>query len=114
MSNKTDNELLTLAATAVGLELTFSDGFYHEKGTPVSDGLVWNPFKNNDDKYNLAKKLRMTIDFDKQTVCRRMPDHTLIQEFWGGNYGDEAHAIVRAAVVIGELSGSGLLTHTTD
>lgn len=109
----TDRELLELAAKAAGLRL-------HEKGNadraryyPEVAALYafdelgrintgWNPLADDGDRYRLAKKLGISIDFNDCCAWKRLPDHSLIQEFWGGDCGDEAHAVVRAAAEIGK------------
>jgi len=68
---------------------------------------AWNPLIHEGERYRLARDLRMSIDFDDCYVCKRFPDHTLIQEFWGGECGDEAHAVLRVAAEIGRRMDSG-------
>lgn len=98
----TDRELLELAAKALGCDYwhhaeTFSDWISHPACAPRE----WNPLTDDGDRYRLAKALGLTIDFNDGTVWRRLPDHSLIQKYWGGEYEDEAHAIVGAAAEIG-------------
>lgn len=111
MINKMDQELLMLAAMAAGVEGEYQH--WEDSRDAVSCGIApkgavgrewWNPLTNEGTRYRLAKTLKMTIDFSFCTVWKRVDDHTLIQEFWGGVTGnDEAHAIVRVAAEVGEL-----------
>ena len=104
----TDRELLELAAKAAGYNVLphlnskneWVNGrseFYF-----VQQNKRWNPLTNDGDRYKLARHLGLSIDFTECTVWKRLSDHSLVQEYWGGDCGDEAHAIVRAATEIGK------------
>lgn len=103
----TDRELLELAAKAAGYdtghrwnaERLLIDSPVIALCIPgVSTG--WNPLDNDGDRYRLIRKLAINIDFHDCCAWKRLPNGNLIQEFWGEEYGDEAHAIVRAAAEI--------------
>ena len=111
----TDRELLELAAKAAAIEYDPR----RSKPHPVSGAFwglwlvihgepnehtrrYWNPLADAGDRYRLARHLGLTIDFTECTVWKRLSDHSLVQEYWGGDCGDEAHAIVRAAAEIGK------------
>ena len=107
----TDKELLELAAKAAGFEL--EDGrqlnpkYYFVRpfdfqGSKVDGWVRWNPLIDDGDRYRLAQKLGLAIDFTECSVWKRLSDPSLIQEYWGGDCGDEAHAVVRAAAEIGK------------
>lgn len=99
-----DRELLELAAKAAGIKGEWCDCDDCGDGgilTPNDNGTLWNPLTDFVDRYLLAKQLGLAIDFSECTVWKRLSDHSLIQEYWGGDYGDEAHAVLRAAAEIG-------------
>ncbi len=96
-----DRELLEAAAKAAGLSFWWGDA----QGRAGNDymrvgGQVWNPLIDDGDRYRLARQLGLSISFDECTVWKRLDDGSLIQEYWGANDGDEAHAIVRAAAAM--------------
>lgn len=105
----TDRELLELAAKAAGMKidrcrlddpiwrdmLLDADHFKHR-----GQALGWNPLTDDGDRYRLARKLGISIDFED--CCAWTRKHgSLIQEFWGGDCPDEAHVIVGVAALIG-------------
>lgn len=105
----TDRELLELAAKAAGVsggwrEKTAADG-YPAYSCGIGDVgrllPLWNPLTDDGDRYRLAKHLGISIDFQDCCAWKRLANGELIQEFWGGECGDEAHAVVRAAAEIG-------------
>lgn len=61
-------------------------------------GWKWNPLQDEGDKYRLARTLELNIDFADGCIWRRMPSGRLIQEYFGGDHGDEGHALLRAAI----------------
>lgn len=61
-------------------------------------GWCWDPLRDEGDQYRLARALELNIDFAEGSVSRRMPSGRLIQEYFGGDHGDEGHAIMRAAI----------------
>ncbi len=103
-----DRELLERAARAAGINLQFNDkgvpGYYGDwRGLP--QWIEWDPREDDGDLYGLARKISINIDFADCCAWKRLPSGDLIQEWWGGESGDEAHAIVRAAAAIGEGMG---------
>lgn len=92
----TDRELLELAARAV------NGGAWH----PLTHAKPWNPLTDDGDRYRLAKHLGISIDFEDCCAWKRLATGKLIQEFWGGECGDEPHAVVRVAAEIGRLGFS--------
>lgn len=96
----TDRELLELAAKAAGYELD-EDGDRLDERESGGAPKRWNPLTDDGDRYRLARQLGLTIDFTDCTVWKRLSDHSLIQEYWGGDCGDEGHAVLRAAAEIG-------------
>jgi hypothetical protein len=105
-----DRELLELAAKAAG---------YRTVGTIVNlDGDVvgltckdpgknlprfcFSPLTDDGDRLRLARQLGINIDFSDCCAWKRLPGGGLIQEFWGGDCGDEAHAVLSVAAQIGK------------
>ena len=104
----TDRELLELAAKAAGIVIEDWTG-----DTPrvvemfrghLPNYNEWNPLTDDGDRYRLAQKLGLSIDFAEKTVWKRTPTGNFVQAFWGeistgpgDTPDDEAHAIVRAA-----------------
>lgn len=93
----TDRELLELAAKAVGLQLSrpieISGGEYTRH---------WDPFTDEGDRLRLIRTLKMSIDYADCGVSARYDfGRKLAQEWWGGDEGDEAHAVLRVAAEIG-------------
>lgn len=110
MTDKTDRELLTLAAKAAGIQGHFENSgedaglFCYNLKNP-SMWLRWNPLTDDGDRYRLAQKLGISIDYED--CCAWTRKHgTLIQEFWGGDCPDEAHVIVGVAAEIGKTMPS--------
>ena len=100
-----DRTLLELAAKAAGVELSH----WNDGQEPYSSGLgfilpnnrMWNPLTDDGDRYRLAQRLGISIDYED--CCAWTRKHgSLIQEFWGGDFPDEAHVIVGVAAAIGE------------
>lgn len=63
---------------------------------------VWNPLTDDGDLMRLARRLGISIDYADKSAWTRLPLGGLIQDYWGGDWGDEAHAIVRVAAEIGK------------
>ncbi|WP_186214640.1 helix-turn-helix transcriptional regulator [Burkholderia gladioli] len=114
--------LLELAAKAAQLRpyLAKPWQFLPERGLLVhvevngagdADGYWWNPLRNDGDRYLLAKTVGINIDFSDCCAWKRLPDGHLIQEFWGGEHGDEPHAVVRAAAEVGKSIWSSHRPH---
>jgi len=108
---ETDRELLEMAAKAVGVEIYggvgTNGGPYKYEEWPgeigkFRTGQRWNPLEDDGDRLRLARTLKINIDFHDCCAWKRLSDGSLIQEFWGGEHGDEAHAVVRAAAAIGK------------
>lgn len=95
----TDRELLEWAAKAAGMEIEWLSSGVCWLPNPAFER--WDPLDNDGDRYRLAKQLGISIDFVDCCAWKRFPNGDLIQEFWGGDYGDEAHAIVRVAAETG-------------
>jgi hypothetical protein len=102
----TDFELMVLSASAASIGLRRSridDPLFRDFLLVDRDpehpghGKGWNPLTNEGDRYQLLAKLKMCIDFEECTAWKRRATGELVQEFWGGDYGDEAHAILRVA-----------------
>jgi hypothetical protein len=109
-----DREWLELAAKAVGM-VVLADGvewprentgwFFNQVGDNppalydrASNTLAkWAPLTDDGDRYRLIRDLKLSVDFSDCCVWKRMPNGSLIQEYWGGECGDEAHAVLRAA-----------------
>lgn len=101
-----DKELLEYAALAMGFEphveydedygLTFIGGDEH--GTYLDH---WNPLVYHLERWHLIETLRLGIDFDSQEVWKWMPHGKLLQEYWGDNHYDEAHAVLMVAAQMG-------------
>lgn len=87
----TDITLLQIAAKAAHLDVIFWSDKCAFKEHPHKP---WNPLLDEGDRLGLLRVLKLSIDFDRQCVSKRMPDGMLIQRFWGGDHGDEAHAVL--------------------
>jgi hypothetical protein len=99
-----DRELLELAAKAAGIPLRadFKERFEYY----MADRLMWNPLKDDGDRYRLAKALRMTIDFDVCTVGAKMPNGNCMWIGWSeknlkGLHKTDADAILALTAEIG-------------
>lgn len=115
-ANASDAEvagMLELAAKAARLRPYLAEPwqFLPERGLFVhvevndagdADGCWWNPLRDDGDRYLLAKTVGISIDFSDCCAWKRLPNGDLIQEFWGGEHGDEPHAVVRAAAEVGK------------
>lgn len=107
-----DRELLRLAAKAYADPLISESpiggpyggfsrwiGRNEDMGCDVS--VTWNPLLDDGDRYRLAQKLGINIDYEDCCAWTRKHGN-LIQEFWGGDCPDEAHVIVGVAAQIGK------------
>ena len=106
MTDKTDRELLELAAKALGLivfdwvdRIGFSGLIVRFK---YGNDKEWNPLTDDGDRYRLARALKLCIDFATGHVVFQIDEHELMIAFDKGDPVDEAKAIVRAAASIGE------------
>lgn len=102
-----DRELVEQAAQAAGV-----DGSWDQRMTGAGiaragqSARVWNPLNYDEDRIALLRKLGMAIDYEDCSVWKRPSvPNALVQEYWGGDSGDEAHAILRAAVAVGKHLG---------
>lgn len=107
-----DRELLELAAKAAGLvnpqyEQAVAGNWNIYHGDLEDPRECWNPLTDDGDRYRLARQLGINIDFSDCCAWKRMPSGNLIQEFWGGDCGDEAHAVLRVAAEIGKTMDGG-------
>lgn len=95
-----DRELLELAAKAAGYQpaIVTDDGLVLLRGVQVT----WNPLTDDGDRLRLIRALKMNIDYaDCGVSARYNCGWNLAQEWWGGDEGDEAHAVLRVAAEIG-------------
>ena len=63
MTDKTDREMLELAARAAGYSFKWGKD-WHDKGVPLVDDKSWNLLDDDGDAFRLAVKLRMVVDTD--------------------------------------------------
>jgi hypothetical protein len=98
----TDRELLVLAARAAGMKLVYAPDDGPCRGCQFIDGksAAWNPLTDDGDRYRLMHLLQISVDFNDACAWHRSRNG-LIQEFWGGDCMDEAHAIVSVAAELG-------------
>lgn len=104
-----DRELLELAAKAAGIGLVWSS----EQESPRDAGCwnIWNPLRDDGDRYRLAKACGLCVNFANNTVTA-FRDGAQIALFYFGHAsyrdGDEGYCIVRAAAEIGKgMSAEG-------
>lgn len=107
----TDNELIDLAARAQGWIDYPNDSVEHGSHWhldaarapfgPRMSKCSWNPLTDDGDRYRLAMALGISIDFQDCSAWKRTACGEMIQEFWGGECGDEAHAVLRVAAELG-------------
>lgn len=99
-----DLELLKLAAKAMGINHHHidDDGVWWRKGHLAEAVHCWNPRTDDGDRLRLIRTLKMSIDYADCGVSARYDfGRKLAQEWWGGDEGDEAHAVLRVAAEIG-------------
>jgi hypothetical protein len=105
----TDRELLEAAAKAAGFAnyTMRGDSVFVETGAARGDaGYYWNPLTNSGDAFELAVKLRLTINcsYDDVAICGQ--EFTQKEVFIERNGEDPLaatrRAIVRAAAAIGK------------
>lgn len=111
MNNLTDNELVDLAARAQGWIDYPNDSVEQGSGwhldaarAPFGPSMyksVWRPLTDDGARYRLARALGISIDFQDCCAWKRTAAGEMIQEFWGGECGDEAHAVLRVAAELG-------------
>ena len=104
-----DRELLEAAAKAAGIEVRIYHDMVVERGTDCvcvdHRGFKWNPLTNSGDAFELAVKLRLTVNcsYDEVAICGQ--EFTQKEVFIEYNKEDAnaatRRAIVRAAAEIG-------------
>ena len=62
MTDKTDREMLELAARAAGYSFKWGKD-WHDKGVPLVDDKSWNPRHDNNDAFRLAARLKIQVAF---------------------------------------------------
>lgn len=108
----TDKELLEFASKAAGYNQTKFDenGWFYVcvyEGNPL-EWELWNPLTDDGERYRLAKKLNIDIDFSGCFVsyfCESTNSDRIIDWFGEGNPVDDAYAVVFAAAEIGKTLG---------
>lgn len=108
---KTNNELLTLAALAAGIKITWgkcaahSDDYEYLGVTgPWVHGSGWNPIHNSGDAFELMTKLRINLEFDRENQWVDVFGGCIscTVEKYGSMEAATRMAIVRAAAYMGE------------
>lgn len=116
MTERTDGELLELAAKAAGKNLEhwkWEDGvvpwFWKWPRSPQDDLACWNPLEDDGDALRLAVKLDMIVTVNRvdgrtEVACGYSNDDLVsIREPHGGHiYAATRRAIVRAAAAMAE------------
>jgi len=98
-----DRELLELAAKAAGYSFFYLDDLEPHIHSKERGTEYWNPLTGDGDRLRLIRALKMNIDYADCGVSARYNfDRHLAQEWWGGDEGDEAHAVLRVAAAIGK------------
>jgi hypothetical protein len=105
-----DRELLEAAAKAAGIEVRIYHDMVVERGTDCvcvdHRGFKWNPLTNSGDAFELAVKLRLTVNcsYDEVAICGQ--EFTQKEVFLERNGEDPLaatrRAIVRAAAELGK------------
>jgi hypothetical protein len=106
----TDRELLEAAAKAAGIEVRIYHDMVVERGTDCvcvdHRGFKWNPLTDSGDAFELAVKLRLTVNCSYDDVALCGQEFTQRQVFIERNGEDPLaatrRAIVRAAAEIGK------------
>jgi hypothetical protein len=103
----TDRELLEAAAKAAGIDANLEiDGTYSLWNEDVCIQAIWNPLTDSGDAFELAVKLRLTVNcsYDDVAICGQ--EFTQKDVFIERNGEDPLaatrRAIVRAAAAIGK------------
>ena len=97
----TDKDILRTAARAEGTINEFNAWKGEDSSLETSAGLVWNPLSCAGQRYDLAKKLDMQINFELQYVKFYAGGGYENVISWPDDAADDAYAIVMAAAVIG-------------
>ncbi len=101
----TDQELLELAAKAVGASLTPLNCIWNDK---IAEFVEWNPLVNDGDAFRLAAKLHMCVSITPSgtNVTKHNKDYYEVtsgsEQAHGDPYEATRRAIVRAAAAIGK------------
>lgn len=109
----TQSEMLELAAQAAGIKVHWGASrlqLWHNN----MHGTTWNPLTNLGDRYDLARRLGMWLDFGIGNVY--LEQKKIVRRFTVGNEKEEALAIVSAAAELGwqMLSEQQLNTEPTN
>ncbi|MCH9735576.1 MAG: hypothetical protein K0U78_13655 [Actinomycetia bacterium] len=112
MTERTDRELLELAAKAAGKKVRIYEGMVVEPGTDCvcvdQRGFRWNPLEDDGDALRLAVKLGINItaypiyNTNKHSVVaqKKLPLGSDPEEFWFVvAYGDNPRSATRRAIV---------------
>lgn len=104
MTNKTDRELLELAARAVGYTYKLWDGEFH--GIVVDkEFFLWSPLEDDGDAFRLMVDLAMLVDVDdalNEVQVIGTADQEIAVDFDDNRHAATRRAIVLAAAEIGE------------
>ncbi len=100
MTQRTDKELLELAARAAGVVIL---GFFDcgSIKSRVHSDVRWNPLADDGDAFRLAVKLELYIFIDDKKTHVDSHDMTVLERFKDCPYVATRRAIVRAAAEIG-------------
>jgi hypothetical protein len=92
-----DQDLIVLAA-----RITNREGKWNHLAQrwEMPGGYVWDPLYDHGARYRMLLELCMSIDSHDCCIWKRMPGGELIQEFWGGEYGGEPRAALRAVAAL--------------
>ncbi len=94
-------DMLKAAAKAAGMHVLYeqSSGLMIDSDG-CAGGYIWNPYNSDEDLMELARKLKINIDYHDCSAWHRT-HRELFQDYWGDEYDDEAHCIVHVAAQIG-------------
>lgn len=102
-AERTDRELLELAAKAAGWKIFWKNGAaYEERETrgAVTFGRGWNPLEDDGDALRLAVKMKMMVTHGPQSVC--VVNKLEVFSFEDERCAATRRAIVRAAAAMAE------------
>lgn len=110
MSERTDRELLELAAKAAGIKYEWHHGCGDalHLTAPDATAIYWNPLSDDGDAARLANALRLTTYHDDLAVIIKHKRYSwewmgeMVDEDGGDRNAATRRAIVRAAAAIGE------------
>jgi hypothetical protein len=101
VNQRTDKELLELAAKAAGVPLIERIGMHRDYFADDRTGNEWNPLTDDGDALRLAVKLELYIFIDDKKTHVDSHDMTVLERFKDCPYAATRRAIVRAAAEIG-------------